>query len=237
MRPDLHPPAFRRLSLPTDHRPVPVRRADRKGYECPDGRTWPSVTTVLGATADPASKARLQAWLERPGAAQETARACKRGSFVHLQAENLLQNKPVERHLAFNGYINTLLPWISYNVVEAIAIEAPIWHPSGFSGTFDCLGYCADWPELTLLDWKSSKNRRSEDLVRDYKTQLAAYRLGILHTYDIPVDKAMLVIARPAGTRPDVWSVDKAELDDLQDEFLERLTRYQATTASMEACA
>lgn len=73
--------------------------------------------------------------------------------------------------------------------------------------------------------------------MRDYKTQLAAYRLGILHTYDIPVDKAMLVIARPAGTRPDVWSVDKAELDDLQDEFLERLTRYQATTASMEACA
>lgn len=212
---------------------IPERREDRRGYICPDGQTYPSVTTVLGATADKASKARLEAWLQRPDAAKQTALACKRGSWVHQQIENHLSGIPISRHLAFNGYLNTILPWVDSNIVEAVAIEKPIWHPAGFSGTFDCLGYCADWPELTLLDWKSSKNRRSEDLVHDYKTQLAAYRLGLLHTYDIPVDKAVLVIARPVGTRPDIWHVSKEELDDLQDQFLQRLQRYQHEAAKL----
>jgi hypothetical protein len=216
---------------------LPQRRQDRQGYFCPDGKTHPSVTKVLGATADPASKARLEAWLERPDAAKQTALACKRGSWVHEQLENHLLGQPIQRHLAFNGYLNTILPWVSENVVEAVAIEKPIWHPAGFSGTFDCLGYCSEWPDLTLLDWKSSKNRRSEDLVRDYKTQLSAYRLGLAHTYDIHVDKAMLVIARPAGTKPDVWVVEKAELDELQDQFLRRLQRFQAEVARLETCA
>ena len=42
------------------------RRDDKTGYETPIG-TLPSVTTILGATSSPEAKARLEAWLKRPG--------------------------------------------------------------------------------------------------------------------------------------------------------------------------
>ena len=78
------------------------RREDKTGYETPIG-TLPSVTTILGATSSPEAKARLEAWLKRPGAHEESMRACK-GGLVHEQPESYLQHKPVKRHLAFNGY-------------------------------------------------------------------------------------------------------------------------------------
>jgi len=206
------------------------RREDRTGYETPQG-TMPSVTTILGATSSPESKARLEAWLARPGSAQESARACKRGSWVHEQLENHLSGLPVQRHLAFNGYLQSMLPWVEANILEPIAMELPIWHPAGFSGTFDLLCYTDDSPHVTLVDWKTSKRLRSADLVESYAQQLAAYRLGLTHTYDVTPMRGILVIGRPASSKPDVWTYEADELDRREDLFLERVRQYQAPPA------
>lgn len=215
-----------RLAFPSDDITI-TRREDRTGYDCPDGQTYPSVTTILGATSSPESKARLAAWLERPGAAQESAAACRRGTWMHEQIENHLSGLPTSRHLAFNGYFKSVLPWLEANIVETIALEKPIWHPAGFSGTFDCLAFCADWSELTICDWKSSKRTRSADLVDNYLDQLSAYRLGLDHTYHVRPMKGALVIGRPTGNWPDVWIIDSDELDRREAKFLERVAQYQ----------
>ena len=98
------------------------RRKDRRGYETPCGRL-PSVTTIIKETAPQESKDRLEAWLARPGARQESAAACRRGSWVHQQIENYLEGLPVEKHLAFGGYYRNIIGWIENNVVEPIAME------------------------------------------------------------------------------------------------------------------
>ena len=74
----------------------------------------------------------------------------------------------------------------------------------GFSGTFDCLAHLVDdhVDDLTLLDWKSSRTRRSDDLVYGYNCSSAAYRLGLSHTYSVTPNKAMLVIGRPPQVNP-----------------------------------
>lgn len=206
---------------------APVRRnEDRRGYETPAGEMT-GVTTILGATSSPEAKARLEAWLQRPGAAQESAKACKRGSWVHEQLENHLQGLPVQRHLAFNGYLNSMLPWVEQHVIEPLAMEKPIWHPAGFAGTFDLLAFCADWPEVTLIDWKTSKRARSPDLVDNYLDQLGAYSLGLQHTYDVRPSRGVLVIGRPVGNKPDVWEIDQQELRRREAKFLKRVEQYQ----------
>ena len=139
------------------------RRKDRRGYETPCGRL-PSVTTIIKETAPQDSKDRLEAWLARPGARQESAAACRRGSWVHQQIENYLAGEEVQNHLAFGGYYRNIIGWIEKNVVEPIAMEKPIFHPAGFSGTFDCLAYCSEWMDPTLIDWKTSKRKRSPTL-------------------------------------------------------------------------
>ena len=204
------------------------RKDDKSGYVTPNG-FMPSVTTIIGQTAPEESKRRLEQWLKRPNAAKESALACKRGSWMHQQIENHLQGKPVEKHLAFGGYLDSILPWVKENVIDPVGIECPIWHPMGFSGTFDCLAHLVDdhVDDLTLLDWKSSRTRRSDDLVYGYKLQLAAYRLGLSHTYSVTPNKAMLVIGRPSATKPDIWEVNEEELDQLEVQFIERLQRYQ----------
>ena len=85
------------------------RKDDKTGYVTPMGEL-PSVTTIIGETAPEESKRRLEQWLKRPNAAKESALACKRGSWMHQQIENYLQGKPVEKHLAFGGYLDSILP-------------------------------------------------------------------------------------------------------------------------------
>lgn len=223
-----------RLQFPDTVAPV-ERRQDRKGYETPAG-TLPSVTTILGATSPPESKARLEAWLQRPGAAKESAAACRRGTWVHEQIENHLQGLPVQRHLAFNGYLKSALPWVQENVVEPLAMELPIWHPAGFSGTFDLLAFCAHWCEVTIVDWKTSKRKRGPDLIDNYLDQLGAYSLGLQHTYGVKPERGALVIGRPTGTWPDVEIIDLAELERREQKFLYRLEQYHHQLSRVELC-
>ena len=203
------------------------RREDKTGYETPIG-TLPSVTTIIGATASPESKARLEAWLQRPGAREESRRACKRGSWVHEQLENHLLGRPVGRHLAYNSYLDSMLPWVKENVIEACMVEAPVWHPAGYSGTFDCCAWMDQFPSVCLLDWKTSKNPRGPDLVDGYLDQLAAYRAAIAHTYLFTPSVGVLCIGRPAEPKPDVWIIDEDELDRRELKFLERVDQYKA---------
>ena len=209
------------------------RRDDRTGYETPIG-TLPSVTTILGATSSPEAKARLEAWLQRPGAHEESMRACKRGTWVHEQLENHLQGKPIKRHLAFNGYLQSMMPWVEQNIIEPCMIEAPVWHPAGFSGTFDLLCWMDQYPELVLLDWKTSARPRGPDLVDNYLDQLAAYRAALSHTYLVTPQRGALVIGRPAASKPDVWIIDQNELDRRELKFLERVKQYQRQLSTVK---
>lgn len=209
------------------------RREDRTGYETPIG-TLPSVTTILGATSSPEAKARLEAWLQRPGAHEESMRACKRGSWVHEQLENHLQGKPVKRHLAFNGYLQSMMPWVEQHIIEPCMIEAPVWHPAGFSGTFDLLCWMDQYPELTILDWKTSARPRGPDLVDNYLDQLAGYRMAISHTYLVTPQRGALVIGRPAASKPDVWIIDQDELDRRELKFLGRVKQYQRQLSTVK---
>ena len=122
-------------------------------------------------------------------------------------------------------------------MIEPIAMEKPIFHPAGFSGTFDCLAYCAEWMEPTLIDWKTSKSKRSADLVDGYMDQIGAYSLGLQHTYDIQPTKAVLAIARPAGVEPDIWVIDHDEILYREDKFLQRVDAFNRKLARFEQAA
>lgn len=211
------------------------RREDRQGYETPLG-CLPSVTTIVGATKSEAAKKALQAWLDRPGGEERSLAARTRGTYLHTQAENWINGIPTQHHLVFGGYWRSLQRWLEGNFHSALGVELPIYHPAGFSGTFDCLGWTYDSTELTLIDWKTSQRYRdpeSEMMRGGYFIQLAAYRAGIAFTYGIEVNQALLVIARQIG-KPDVYQLDKALLDQCECDFFERLHRYQEVVLKEE---
>lgn len=208
------------------------RRKDRKGYTTPAG-TLPSVTTILGATS--AGKEQLKQWLARPGAEFLSLDARSRGTWTHTRIEHWIQGaKPLGFGVAiadalYGEYFRNVEPWLEAHFHEAVAIEAPLWHPAGFSGTFDCLGYAnygSDPNQLTLLDWKTAARPRHGDLLEDYRCQLGAYRAGIEHSYGSRALRALLVIARPHNEGPDVYELGSAELDHYEEEFFRRLRAF-----------
>jgi len=230
------------------------RAADRTGYLTPAGKL-PSVTTVLGATS--AGKARLQQWLSRPGAEAISDEAKRRGTYTHECIEHWIAGATPRRTFGsalkaglYGAYWTNVQPWLETHFTRAIGIEAPVWHPAGFSGTFDCLGTAAagSAPDaLTLLDWKTAARSRgtthaidgeayhqrhllpnNADLLQDYFCQLGAYRAAITHTYGHTATRALLVIARPTPSTvgPDVYELPPALLDHYEAEFFLRLKRY-----------
>jgi ATP-dependent exoDNAse (exonuclease V) beta subunit len=226
------------------------RCADRTGYLTPAGKL-PSVTTIVGETKSDQAKQALAAWKERMANESEGLQmaAARRGTYTHTQAENWIISRQPDlsadlpaptlgidlpgrtQAAAWGGYWRSLKGYLEANFHSALAIEKPIWHPAGFSGTFDCMGWTYNSTEVALFDWKTrgSNTRRLDpegEQVRGYQVQLAAYRAGIAWTYDIAVDHAHLVIAY-ANQEPQVIEMDKGLLADCEAEFFDRLQRYQ----------
>ena len=207
-----------------------IRSPEKDGYETPLGKL-PSVTTVVGATKSEAAKKALQAWLDRPGAEQRSLAARTRGTYLHTQAENWIQGLPTTNHLVFGGFWRSLEGWLEANFHSALGVEFPIWHPAGFSGTADCIGWTYDSTDIQLIDWKTRKGTapldpHSEMMRGGYFIQLAAYRAGIRWTYGIEVDSALLVVARQIGPAH-VFHLDCGLLDECEEEFFHRLQLYQ----------
>ena len=203
------------------------RKPDHSGYVTPIG-VLPPVTTVLSETSSPESKAALEAWRRRTPVEYQKLGAI-RGSWVHSACEHYHETGEWLNHLAHGSYLRTMIPWIEDNIVEPILMEAPIYHPAGFSGTFDNLCFCAEWPELTLLDYKTSKRSKTANptYLSSYLAQLGAYSLGLQHTYHVEPEKGVLCIGRPSGSA-EIVVIDKDELKRQEQKFLERLKQFHA---------
>jgi len=223
------------------------RAADRTGYLTPAGKL-PSVTTVIGETKSDEAKAALANWKERMKNAPEALQqaASRRGSWTHLQAERWIESggndlstpangdlPGAAQRVSWGGYWRSLQGWLEDNFHSALAIEKPIWHPAGFSGTFDCLGWTYDSTDIALFDWKTRGGKAfvaGEERVRDYEVQLAAYCAGISWTYGIEVNRAHLVIAYPNGPSQH-FLLDGQTLQERELEFFARLEIYQKRQA------
>ena len=172
-----------------------TRKADHSGYVTPLG-VMPPVTTILARPLlrIPSTR-RLEA--SHPVEYQKTGLNVAPGFTQPVSTITTPANGRTT--LAHGGYLRSMIPWIEANVVEPVLMEAPIYHPKGFSGTFDNLCFCAEWPELTLLDYKTSKRSKiaNPTYLENYWDQLGAYSLGLQHTYDIKPQKGVLCIGRP----------------------------------------
>lgn len=110
----------------------------------------------------------------------------------------------------------------------------------GFAGTADglvsvgsetLLRHNAD-PALAgapfIADWKTSASKRSPAMMADYRLQCGAYALGLEHLTPIKPAGAFIVVARRVGP-PDVTFMCRAELDEAQAGYLERVKTFYTT--------
>lgn len=197
-------------------------------YDTPIGISR-SVTTILSATRD---QSDLQAWRESVGYARADEirdAAAWRGTKTHEMIEHfLMTGEEPPFHFVASPYWKSFRPFVR-SIDAPLLMEAPVWHPDGYSGTLDCLAYL--YPEdvqPTLIDWKTADKICKPAKLYEYSLQLAAYRTAVNHVYKpygLNVSRAAIIVGLPDEPRQDHW-LDEEALDQLYQHFLARLQRF-----------
>jgi len=169
-------------------------------YQTPQGKSYPSVTTVTGIL----SKDAIHSWRQRIGeekADQITRAATSRGNEVHKLAELYLKNELFSQSPLFdepktNNYkMFEALSSVLDNKVGIIrAIEAPLYSDVlRVGGRVDLV---AEWDnELAVIDFKTSSKPKKERWIDNYFMQSSAYAFMFEELTKISINKIVIAIA------------------------------------------
>lgn len=176
-------------------------------YQTPIG-SLPSVNTIIRHTRPKKQQDKLQQWRDLHGHEQKTSR--QRGTFLHQQIENYFHTGKLPEQIEtdnnisnndspteyWSGICKTLIghPSTTYKLPDnELAIEYATYHPElKYAGTLDWLG---EWNgRLTLIDFKTSSRPKLLKYLKEYRLQLAAYKLAVEHHFDIDIPQTAIVI-------------------------------------------
>jgi hypothetical protein len=155
-----------------------VARNGKRHYETPDGRSVPSVTTVLSATKD---MTHLHAWRKRIGEAkaqQISQESANIGTVMHRSLEKHV--KGVDRTPGTNlvqqkgwAMANIIIENGLFDVSEVWGSEISLYYPELYAGTTDLVGIYKGAP--AIMDFKQARKLKKKEWVEDYFLQLVAY--------------------------------------------------------------
>jgi len=186
-----------------DYKKLSRTNIDGKRHYCtPTGEPVPSVTTILDKTKPEEKRQALANWRKRVGeqkAQQITTEAANRGTRMHTYLENYVLDG-VLKEAGSNPY-----SWASRamaqqiidkglcNVDEYWGMEVPLYFPSVYAGTTDCVGIHSG--DEAIIDFKQTNKPKKEEWVDDYKLQLCAYAEAHNEVYGTNIRKGVILMA------------------------------------------
>jgi genome maintenance exonuclease 1 len=192
-------------------------------YITPEGNRYHSITTILGALEKPYLKS-WRASLGEINATKEMKRAADRGSAVHLMTERFLNNDvnpTAGQQLEHIGEFNSLRLHLK-KINNIITQESALWSDElRIAGRVDCI---ADFDgKLSIIDFKTSTNNKTESMIQDYWLQCAAYAIMFQERYDIQIDNLVVIMSVERGAVPLIF---KQKVDDFIEPLLIRINNY-----------
>lgn len=177
--------------------------ATGRTYVTPDGPA-PSVTTILGSIPNPA----LQEWRDRVGeeeALRITEEATTIGSYMHDRLEAELRGQPFPKGnsdlytMAMQMY-QQVAQFGFRNIQDIIGVEVCLHLSNLYAGRTDLIAI--ENNSLAIVDYKTSKFRRDDDMVEKYRIQTALYAIALEDMFGEKADHSVLLIAlRPNWER------------------------------------
>ena len=147
--------------------------------------TFPSSTTILNAYPQ---SPQLTKWIAEQGWNESQAvksAAGEAGTRIHDAVEALLQGASLRRDkikLEEWYKLSTFVSWHEKFKPEIIALEMPVFSRKlKFAGRLDCVARIAG--EVTLIDWKSSKN-----VWPQFPLQFASYAQALEEMTDLVIE-------------------------------------------------
>ena len=169
-------------------------------YYDPDGKTYPSITTVLSIL----SEDHIRQWRARVGeeeANRISTRASRRGTAVHLIIEKYLDNEENYKDdftPDVYGSFLSVRDILDDRIGRIYAQEAPLYSSHlGVAGRVDCV---AEWDgKLSIIDFKTSKKFKKKEWITNYFIQETAYAIMWEERTGLPITQLVTLIAGDEG--------------------------------------
>lgn len=181
--------------------------ATGRTYYTPDG-SYPSLTTILGKTAN---NPWLEQWKARVGeeeAARVSKEATDRGTLVHSFAERHfngesiweeLKTQPVDVRQMSRDLIKVVEPGID----EIWGQEQILWsNKYKYAGRTDMVGVWKGRP--AIIDFKTSKKAKQSTQIRDYFIQCCGYAVAHNEMYGTGIRDIVVAITID-GKEPQIF--------------------------------
>ena len=170
----------------------------KRVYRTPDGKSYPSVTMVLGAH----TQAGIQQWRKRVGETEAnkiSRQASSRGTRFHTLTENYLKNAPSPEFVSLMDKEMFESAKSELHKIDNIrAQEIGLYsHHLRLAGRVDCI---AEYDgKLSIIDFKTSRREKDEEHIQHYFMQAAAYAVMFEERTQIPVNRLTIIIAVEDG--------------------------------------
>jgi ATP-dependent exoDNAse (exonuclease V) beta subunit len=193
-------------------------------YVTPDGKSYPSITTVLSAY----NKKAIMEWRQRVGeeeANKISRQAAGRGTKLHNVVEKYLLNEMSDMK------IQTMMPdtkelflsvrkHIDNHIGDVYGIEQALYsHKLRLAGRCDCI---AEWNgRLSIVDWKTASKRKEESHIQNYFMQASAYAEMFGELTGKSINQIVVVIAVQSEF-PQIFVDEKTKYLTPLNQFIER---------------
>ena len=175
-------------------------------YVTPEGKKFPSVTTVLSINTRDA----IMEWRRRVGSEEAnriSSFAASRGTRVHTMVERYLDNRDdyleKSNHLTRHNF-ETMRPVLDKRLSKVILQEAPLYSEHlGLAGRVDCVGVFDG--KLSIIDFKTASKPKRWDWIHNYFMQETAYAIAFEERTGIPIVDLVTIIVNDVDDHPQVF--------------------------------
>lgn len=206
-------------------------------YETPDGKRVPSVSTVLGATADSSWIAEWRDSIGRAEADRILEESGSIGRTMHEILEREVAGQPhplIGAELSETDRIATrlagaikLFALSGGKLGEVMGSECKLHYDGLYAGTADVI--CVYKGQLTVIDFKNSRGKKLREHIGSYFMQAAAYRMAHNWMFPmLPVTQTAIIIASRSGA-VSIYASSGEELDGHERDWCLALEKYYET--------
>ena len=188
------------------HEPLPrvkLKRVDSpegRRYCTPEGKSYKSVTTLLSEN-EPAG---IIEWRKRVGeqeARKIMIKAANRGTYVHTQLENLINNpsyiieesNPVKQEM-----VNLIWKFLRENMQVCYGTELQLYSDNlRLAGTTDLIAKING--VKYVVDFKTAAYPKDIEYIDNYHNQLSIYSYMVFERYELNIPNLLCIIATETG--------------------------------------
>ena len=201
-------------------------------YQCPDGDSVPSVTTILDKTKPEEKKQALLNWRKSVGeqkANEIVTEAANRGTRMHKYLEDHINGETLKESVT-NPYAQQSLDMAKVVIKEGLkdvdefwGTEVALYFPQIYAGTTDCVGIHKG--EGAILDFKQTNKPKKREWIEDYFLQLAAYAEAHNEIHGTKINKGVVLMCS-ADYKYQEFISEGAEFSMWKDLWWSRVEEY-----------